>query len=70
MRVRWWAFPTVIVAEVVLFLLAGATSTRKKPSDSAGPVSNILLGIFLLGLLLLIALGVIAVIQSRRSRAT
>lgn len=61
-RRAWIGF---VVAEVVLFVLAGVTS---KNSSHPGTVSNIFWGAFLIGAALLIVLVVVALIQSLRAK--
>lgn len=59
---------TLAVTDAVLFLIANVTS---KSHNHPGAVSNVAWVVFVIGLLLLIVLGVIALIQSwRRGRAT
>ncbi len=53
------------VADALLFLLANVTS---KSHSHPGTTSNVLWYAFLIGVLLLIVLGLVAVIQSRRTR--
>ena len=55
----------LFVAEVVIFVLSNVTS---KSSSHPGAVSNVLWVVFLLGVLALIVLGVVALVQSARSR--
>jgi high-affinity Fe2+/Pb2+ permease len=59
-RKHWLAF---IGLEIVLFVLAGVTS---KNSHNPGTVSNIFWVAFLIGVVLLVVLGVIALIRSQR----
>jgi protein-S-isoprenylcysteine O-methyltransferase Ste14 len=54
------------VADVVVFVLSNVTS---KSNSHPGTVSNVLWIVFLLGVLLLIVLGVVALVQSRRRPA-
>jgi protein-S-isoprenylcysteine O-methyltransferase Ste14 len=53
------------VADALLFLLANVTS---KSHSHPGTTSDVLWYAFLIGVLLLIVLGLVAVIQSRRTR--
>lgn len=55
----------LFVADVVIFVLSNVTS---KSSSYPGAVSNVLWVVFLLGVLALIVLGVVALVQSARSR--
>jgi hypothetical protein len=54
------------VADVVIFVLSNVVA---KNSHSPGTVSNVLWVVFLLGVALLIVLGVVALVQSRRTPA-
>jgi hypothetical protein len=56
----------LFVVDVVLFVLSGVTA---KNSSHPGAVSNVFWVVFLVGVLALIVLGVVALVQSRRSRA-
>jgi hypothetical protein len=53
------------VADVVIFVLSNVTI---KSDKSPGTASNVLWVVFLLGVLLLIVLGGVALVQSARSR--
>jgi choline-glycine betaine transporter len=55
------------MADVVIFVLSNVTS---KSNSHPGTVSNVLWVVFLLGVLALIVLGVVALVQSARSRRT
>jgi hypothetical protein len=57
----------LVVADVVLFVLAGVTS---KNSSHPGTVSNIFWFAFLIGTALLIVIAVVSLVQSRRSPRT
>lgn len=56
----------LFVVEVVLFVVAGATS---KSNKHPGTVSNVFWDVFLVGAVLLVLLAIGSVVQSRRSRA-
>jgi ABC-type Co2+ transport system permease subunit len=53
------------VADVVIFVLSNVTINSDK---SPGTASNVLWVVFLIGVLLLIVLGGVALVQSARSR--
>jgi protein-S-isoprenylcysteine O-methyltransferase Ste14 len=53
------------VVDALLFLLANVTS---KSHSHPGTTSNVFWYVFLIGVLLLVVLGLVAVIQSRRTR--
>jgi hypothetical protein len=57
----------LLVIDVVLFVLSNVTY---KSNSHPGTASNILWVVFLIGVVVLIVLGVAALVQSRRSRAS